>query len=280
MAELSAFRHCWRRTVDIIHYLDGEHSAQYLPRVWKTLGKTRPKLIATYHQPPELLDKLIDKRMIPMLDCITVVSTEQIPFFAKLTDEKRVRLILHGIDTDFFKPTAYQKRNDEFRCITVGHYLRDFGVLCEVARRLIPYRNIEFHIVSSYAEGLGGLPNVRVYSGIGDSELLRLYQQSDALFLPLVQSTANNALLEGIACGLPVLSTYLPSVKEYLPGEEAILVKNNDPRLFIESILYLLSNITDCKRMAKAARKRAEKLDWRNIGPKYEDIYSSVGKSC
>ena len=86
------------------------------------------------------------------------------------------------------------------------------------------------------------LPNVTVFSDIDDATLLRLYQQSDILFLPLIQCTANNALLEGIACGLPVVSTFLPSVKTYVPGAEALLIKDNDPRKFVETVLYLFHN--------------------------------------
>jgi glycosyltransferase involved in cell wall biosynthesis len=132
--------------------------------------------------------------------------------------------------------------------------------------------------VSSQAREVEGLPNVTLYRGIDDDTLLKLYQQSDILFLPLVQSTANNALLEGIACGLPVVSTYLPSVKAYVPGREAILIKDNDPKQFVDAILHLAHNPSDRKIMGQEARKRAEELDWRTIAPQYEGIYSGLTK--
>lgn len=119
--------------------------------------------------------------------------------------------------------------------------------------------------------------NVILYRDtLDDAGLLERYQQSDILFLPLLNSTANNALLEGIACGLPVVSTYLPSVKAYLPGNEAILIKDNDPKQFVEVILRLSQTTDECKNMAREARKRAESLDWRNIAPQYEAVYSKL----
>jgi glycosyltransferase involved in cell wall biosynthesis len=152
--------------------------------------------------------------------------------------------------------------------------LRDFDTVREVARRLKGYKNIEFHIVSSQASILEGLENVTVYNGIEDEKLLELYQHSHVLLLPLIGCTANNALLEGIACGLPVVSSLLPSVKAYLPGQEAELIEGNDPEEFVEALLLLFKNSEKRKQMGQLARKRAEDLDWRKIALQYEAIYS------
>jgi glycosyltransferase involved in cell wall biosynthesis len=275
--ELKAFKECWFNKVDVIHYLDAEHSAQFLPLLLSR--KRQPKLIATYHQPPELLDTLLDKTVIPKLDLITVVSPEQISYFSKFTSLDKIRCILHGINIDYFKPGNISKEEGKFKCITVGHYLRDFKALRKVAESLSNYSNIEFYVVTSKATELANLANVKVFRGIDDASLLKLYQQSDALFLPLIQSTANNALLEGIACGLPVISTLLPSVKTYLPSQEAILVKDNDPKQLADAILYLAHNQQICKNMGEAARKRAIELDWHMIASQYETLYLEAAQS-
>ena len=276
VAEIKVFRQCWRKRVDIIHYLDGEHSAQYLPLFCKLPKKKRPKIVATYHQPPEILDSLIIKDVILKLDCITVVSPEQVSYFKEFVAPHKIHLILHGIDIDHFVSANILKEEEKFKCITVGHWLRDFKAVREVVKRLSCYRNIEFHIVSSQATEVEDLKNVTMHSGIDDDRLLKLYQQSDILFLPLLQSTANNALLEGVACGLPVVSTYLPSVKAYLSGKESILIKDNDPEQLADAILHLVHTPEERRNMAQAARKRAEELDWRNIAPQYEAIYSNL----
>lgn len=276
IAEIKAFRQYWCNKADVIHYLDGEHSAQFLPRFGKIPCKVRPKIVATYHQPPQMLDTLIIKDIISRFDCITVVSPEQVSYLSEFVTPDKIQLILHGIDIDHFMPANTPKEDGKFRCITVGHFLRDFNAVRKVAKRLSSYRNIEFHIVSSHATELKDLQNVTIHSAIDDDLLLKLYQQSDILFLPLLQSTANNALLEGIACGLPVVSTCLPSVKAYLTGKESLLIKDNDPEQLADAILRLVHNPEDRKNMSLEARKRAEELDWRNIAPQYEAVYSKV----
>ena len=273
-AEAIALKECWRRKIDVIHYLDGEHSAQFLPKLLKRFNRIRPKIVATYHQPPELLDTLIDKQVISQLDSITVVCPEQAAYFEKFVDPSKIHSILHGIDTHYFKPSNLPKKQENFKCLTVGRWLRDYEALRRVAKALISYKNIEFHIVTGNAQELQDLENVTVHRGISDLELLKLYQQSHVLLLPLQQSTANNALLEGIACGLPVISTDLASVRAYLPGEEAILIQNNDAEQFIEALINLMNNPTQVEAMSLAARSRAEKLSWENIAPYYENIYS------
>ncbi len=262
--------------IDLLHYLDGEHSAQFLPWLLKGMGKQRPKLLATYHQPPEVLDSLIIRKVIARLDAITVVSPEQAAYFRNFLPSDRVRLIPHGVDTDFFKPAHATEPDGKLRCLTVGHYLRDFNAVRKVAQRFLNSQAIEFHVVSSEAAGLGDLPNVRIYNGIDDAGLLKLYQHSDILFLPLLQATANNALLEGIACGLPVVSSRLPSVRFYLPGEEAILIDDNDTEQFTETIADLWRHSEKRDAMRRAARRRAEALDWHRIAPDFAAAYDEL----
>ena len=267
------------KKIDVIHYLDGEHSAQFLPKLFPRQDKRRPKIIATYHQHPEVLQSLVEKEVIANLDCVTLVSPEQIPFFEAFLPMDKIRVILHGIDTHYFRPATRPKDNGTFRCITVGHYLRDYGVVREVAERLKDDSNIEFDIVSARTTGVEDLPNVRVYKDIDDARLLSLYQQADILFLPLLQCTANNALLEGMACGLPVVSSDLLSVKSYVPSKHTILIKDNDSKQFVDAILHLVQDKHERHAMAIAARKRAEELDWRNVVMQYEDLYSTVSSA-
>jgi glycosyltransferase involved in cell wall biosynthesis len=280
-AEARAFTRCWRGRADLVHYLDGEHSAQYLPR----LPRRGMPVIASFHQPPELLGDVLSDRVVRRLDRAIAVSPTQIPWLAERLGEDRVDLILLGIDTGFFRPApspgpspAERERDGEggvFRCITVGHYLRDFAAIREVAHRLAG-QDVEFHVVTNRDTGLEGLPGVRRHQNVDDDRLLALYQQSDALLLPVTASTANNALVEGIACGLPVVSTRLASIEAYVPGGEAILIEENDPDELARAVLRLRDDPALARTMGRRARERAEELSWPRLAPLYEAIYAGL----
>jgi glycosyltransferase involved in cell wall biosynthesis len=272
-AEMRALARCWRGRIDVIHYLDGEHSARYLPG----LRPRRAGVVATFHQPPEMLDELLSENALRRIDRITVVSPVQADWFAERIGADRVSVILHGIDTDFFRPGAEKSDRKVFRCVTAGHYLRDFAAIRGVAERLAE-RPIEFHVITGRETGLEDLPNVRRHRDVDDDRLLALYQQADALLLPVHQSTANNALLEGIACGLPVISTRLPSIAAYVPGGEAILIDHNNPDALAQAVLHLQSDREAAREMGRRARLRAEELSWPKLAPRYAEVYSQVAE--
>jgi glycosyltransferase involved in cell wall biosynthesis len=282
VAEVRTLRKCVRSALDVVHYLDGEHSAQYLPRLLASVGRRRPRLVASYHQTPEFLPSLTDTSVVGRLDRVLLVSPSQVPFFEKLLPPDRIKVILHGIDTEFFRPARRPAEDGKFRCITVGHWMRDFDTVREVASRFADRPDVEFLIVTSRrtgpaTTGLEDLPGVRLFRDhLDDAALRALYQDSHALFLPLRGSTANNAILEAIACGLPVVTTALTSSRAYLPGDEAILVEDNDPDEFAAAIDRLRGDPAARDAMGRAARRRAEELDWQRITPQFEAVYSEL----
>jgi glycosyltransferase involved in cell wall biosynthesis len=275
-AEVRALLRVVRRRVDIVHYLDGEHSAQYLPLVRSMARASWPRLIATFHQPTSVLPGLVRPDVVRRLDHVTVVAPAQAEFFEQFLPRERIHSILHGVDTAFFRPSPYRSWEDGFVCLTVGHYLRDFAAVRRVAERLADEPDIRFHVVSSYETGVEHLANVTMHRGLSDEALLSLYQRSDVLFLPLVDCTANNALLEGLASGLPAITTDLPSVRTYAPSEEAVCVRNNDPDDFATAITQLRKSPVRRERMARAARRRAEQLSWPNVALAYARLYDEA----
>jgi glycosyltransferase involved in cell wall biosynthesis len=272
-AEARALRRGLGRRVDIVHYLDGEHSAQFLPLVRGLARAAWPRLIATFHQPASVLPGLVRPDVVRRLDHVTVVAPAQAAFFEQFLPQTRIHSILHGIDTDFFRPPPSRGPTETLACLTVGHYLRDFGAVRRVAERLAGEPGIRFHVVTGAPTGLEDLSNVTVHRGLSDEALLSRYHRADLLFLPLVDCTANNALLEGLACGLPVITTDLPGVRTYAPGEETVRVRDNDADDLAHALTTLWKSPGRRELMGRAARRRAEHLSWPNAAPAYADLY-------
>jgi glycosyltransferase involved in cell wall biosynthesis len=231
------------------------------------------RTIATFHQPPNIAKDLLNHVLLRQLDQIVLVSPSQLAYFKQHVDEDRLHVILHGVDTDFFHPSSRPNATQRIRCITAGHWLRDWDTFRAVASAM---PQIGFDVVSDRIPILGDLSNVRVHSGIDDGALAELYRRADVLFLPLRQSTANNCLLEGIASGLPVVATDLEAVRAYLPDGEGILVASNRPQDFADALRRLQNDPGLRAAMGRRARVQAEALAWPRLVGKYERLYKAA----
>jgi glycosyltransferase involved in cell wall biosynthesis len=238
----------------------------------------RARTVATFHQPPQLLERLVDRHVVNCLDVIVVVSEIQRAFFESMVDETRVRTIPLGVDIDFFRAPDSERVPGPFRCITVGHWLRDWGALRSLALLLLDRDDdVELHVVTDRETGLEGLANVRRHRSVSDRRLLHLYQTSDALLLPLTNATANNSLLEGIACGLPVIATKLPAVEVYLEHCQPVLVESNDSEHLLGAITLLRDDEAQRVHRGGMSRAAAEQFSWKRIAGCYIALYEELG---
>jgi glycosyltransferase involved in cell wall biosynthesis len=273
-AEIEALKACLAGQVDIVHFLDGEHSGRFLPRLIRAARLSTVRTIATFHQPPEVARKVVAGGLLRWLDGIVLVSPSQLPFFRQYVPDHMLHVILHGVDADFFRPAPTPNVTDRIRCVTAGHWLRDWDVFRSVARAI---SEIAFDVVASRNIDFEGLPNVVVHSGIADDTLAEVYRSADILFLPLIESTANNTLLEGIASGLPVVATDLEAIRAYLPSGEGIFVVENRVDGFVDALRLLQKDVELRHRMGRRARARAEELAWPRMVRQYEMLYASAG---
>jgi glycosyltransferase involved in cell wall biosynthesis len=271
-AELNAAGPCLAGRVDLIHFLDGEHCGRLLPRLLKATG-SRVRTVATFHQPPDLLKELVNPDVVGRLDHIVLMAPSQRPYFEGRVADEKVSVILHGVDAEFFHPAQQERAPGPLRCVTAGHWLRDWRVFRSVAQRLPA---VEFHVVTPRETGAEDLPNVRRHVGVDDATLASLYRSADILFLPLQDTTANNALLEGIASGLPTVTTNLPAVRAYLSGGEAILTPTGDADAALAALEQLRVAPELRRRMGASARARAEALSWSRIASQYEALFTRL----
>ncbi len=63
-----------------------------------------------FHQPPHILEGLINPEITSHLDYITVVSPDKAGNFAQYMAREDIRVILHGIVTSHFRPAGSKAR--------------------------------------------------------------------------------------------------------------------------------------------------------------------------
>lgn len=103
-----------------------------------------------------------------------------------------------------------------------------------------------------------------------------MYQRSDLMVLPLTDATANNSILEAMACGVPIVSTELAGVRDYVDAACAVLVPTKDPERLARAILDLRGDDGQRQAMRGASRLRAEAFAWTRIAERTLEVYDAA----
>jgi len=279
ITELSLVNRWLARKGQIFHFLYGENSYRYAGLL-KSLSRNN-YLVSTYHTPPARFQEVVSARkFMNRLDAVIVVSTMQQDFFAELVGADKVFFVPHGIDTEFFKPMPRVLRADEgFHCICVGGHLRDFETLAQTANILSRKVNkLKISVVAPpiYHDQLSKCSNLELYSGVSDEQLLSLYRSADLLLLPLLGCTANNALLEGMACGLPVVTSDLQGVRDYASDECALFVGKGNSQALADAVIQLVNDEKHLQHMGRQSRAQSKKFEWEQVVNQLESVYRHI----
>jgi glycosyltransferase involved in cell wall biosynthesis len=112
--------------------------------------------------------------------------------------------------------------------------------------------------------------------GISDPELRELYNRSKALFLPLLDAVANNALLEGLSMEKQILVSDLPAVRYYGADQVSYLDRDATTETASSALCQLLDQALS-KGSNFGIRKYAEtNFSWPQIAKFYQEEYSNL----
>jgi glycosyltransferase involved in cell wall biosynthesis len=150
------------------------------------------------------------------------------------------------------------------------------AVITKVTDKMGP--EVTFHIVTDkeHCPLFAGLKNTLVFDSIDEEKLRTLYRASDLVVLPLLDCTANNTLLEGLSCGVPVITSDVGSVRDYADTTCAVFTEPGDADSMVAELMALLNNDTLRERMSIAARQRALQFDWKHVAQKMQAIYAGL----
>jgi len=282
--ELFTSFHMRRHEPAIYHFLFAENDFCYLPK----LRPIHPhKVICTFHATPGEFARVMNETgHLEFIDAAIVVASNQVPVLEPIVGKDKVFSIPHGVDSDYFIPPS-QMHNSTKTCICVGHHHRDFDTLARVAT-LIREVDPDVHLIvidrafslhfsldqqHRFTESFASAGNVELRTHVTDEELLRLYQSSDLMILPLFDTTANVAVLEALSCGLPLVVTDIGGIRDYIDPDGAAFALPQDAESMADHVIRLLRNPDERERLSQLSRNKALSFQWRSVAEKVKTLY-------
>ena len=246
--------------------------------------------------------RFYEKKLMKKADALIAVSKYTVNELTELysINEKKIHVIYNGVDVDRFKsrPNRAEMRRefgleeDKKVVLFVGRLYHRKGL--EILLRSIPpvlkeFSNVKFAIsgtgfkqkeesLRNLAKELNIENDVTFLGYVPDEKLPLLYSASDIFVLPAIYENFPFAILEAQSTGLPVISTKVGGIPEFLvDNENGFVIDPGDETQLTEKLLTLLQDPKLAKKMGDHGRNLIEdKLDWRLITNQVIDLYHKL----
>ncbi len=251
---------------DVLLLSAGEN--QFAAIISQSPASIRKRIYVCLHQPPAWFRlHWKDRAALSGLGGIFSLCKEQAEFLRDYSGSP-VHEIRHGVCLDFFQPAATSvplPSASAPRFLFVGQWLRDFETLAKTIPLILadcPQARFDLVVPHSARRReclypIARLAEVEWHAGISPEALRGLYQNAQALLLPLVDATANNAIIEATACGIPVITSDVGGIRDYLPEGTAIICPPLDPAAHAKAAAFLHANPEVAHTMGKQSRAHA-----------------------
>jgi glycosyltransferase involved in cell wall biosynthesis len=164
----------------------------------------------------------------------------------------KVARIPHGTWCRTRNPAQGPASDNKLHLTVVGDTYRDYALLARIIVFFLHTNpNVVFDLVGMKYEKLGEsrrATNVVCHGRLDSRQYQDIIENSLFLLLPLKFATANNALLEGLVAGIPVICSNAHGVCEYLPEGDYVFDSIEDLALKVQR----RSQLTQAERTAEA----------------------------
>lgn len=184
-------------------------------------------------------------------------------------DPDRAVVIRPAVDPIFFQPAMRKQSDDRFRVVSTGSLIwrKGYEFALVAIRALVDLGiPVRYDIIGSGNEKQRllytihdlNLDNyVRLLGKLPPSEVRDLLQQADAFLLSSLSEGISNAVLEAMACGLPIVTTDCGGMREAVTdGIEGFVVPVRNPEVMSQALAQLACTPDLRDNMGKAGRKR------------------------
>jgi UDP-glucose:(heptosyl)LPS alpha-1,3-glucosyltransferase len=301
---------CWavrKGTFDIVHaqgdFLGNPdvYTAHSCHKAWLAVFNEE-KQSALEHVKKSIFNPLhfvilsLEKHFVRKAKTIIAVSKSvkgELVKYYRVTDSK-IKTIPNGVDIERFTPgggpgdrsnirTKYGINDDEFVIIFPAHEFRRKGLVQVLeALRMLNTERIRVLVIgkddpSFFLKQYAGMGGRLTFAG-EVQEIEKYFAASDLMVFPTAYEPFGLVILEGLAAGLPVITTMSAGAEELIEdGSNGFLLRSpNDIAMIAQKIKFVYEHKEEAIKIGAAARKTAEKYSWKKIAADTSKVYTET----
>jgi glycosyltransferase involved in cell wall biosynthesis len=227
-------------------------------------------------------------------DALVAVSNGLREYAYETTPDLPIEVIPNAIELSKFTPPRQRKHDGPVRLLFVGRFnaFKNVETLLETVDKLCQAGtdNFELQLVGD-GERRANLERLAVEKGltrhvhflgwVDRDTIVERYRQADLFVTATTWEGMPNTVLEGMACGLPVIATRASGLDQLVhEGVNGHLVDVGDTTAMADRLADLIDNPYERLRMGKESRKIAEQeFAWEYIAEQYVQIYRRILQS-
>lgn len=229
------------------------------------------------------LDKFVFRFLSPYIwknSLLTIANSQSLRELAyKTSRKKKIDLIYNGIDLERYTNKSDIKISPK-QIIAVGRLskIKGFDLLIQaVAAIKTPCQLViagdgpEKENLENLAKMLGIEKKVIFTGRLEKQQLIHFYQESSIFCMSSYNEGMSNAMLEAIACGLPVVTTQVGGAAELVKGN-GVIVPCGDSFAIQEALETLLDNPERMAQCQKQSLQIASEFSWDIVTNSFIDL--------
>lgn len=194
----------------------------------------------------------------------------------------KIHIVNIGFDPKWFtlKKFYISKTSSPLRIIYSGIITKRKGInlIAQVAKK---FQNlaIEWVFVGTKGDAYDCIHNMRNATHIPFLEHEQLVLQlhtSDLFVFPSYSDSWGMAVIEAMACGLPVIVSENTGAKDAVTIDCGFVIPIDDEDSLADKVLYFYNNRTEIERMGRNASKEAQKYSWDNYYKQVGDFINKI----
>ena len=206
---------------------------------------------------------------------------------ARFAPDLPIAVIPNGIDTAFYSPDPNRPAGPPYRILSVSRLItrKRLDLSIRAIRAAVDEgADIELTIagegnllpqLKQLAGNLRLADRIKFIGRIEADQMPQIYRSHHLFLMTSAHEGMSNAMLEAMACGLPVVTTACEGTEELI-SDNGIIVPQPEPAPIARAIMQCLEDPQRLARMSLASRARAEQMSWSAVADQYLRLYKRI----